>query len=473
MHSQQQFFAKLRAYHKTGPRIASLTMCTSLLVLCSCATYTPVPLSGDDIQTVLASPDRVVLIQAATALKHPYLVPIQLDFNKPLTPVALGVIAVLANPDLRAMRARESVSQAQVFAAGLLPDPTLSLTVDHALRPSDAATAYAGSLTFDLLGALATAAVDKQIINAAAAQVRLDLAWQEWLTANQAQLLATRLHYQREAEHLAQAAKVTARTLANRIDSATRAGDVSHNELINAVTIHADATARASSAVQAMEATRLDLNRTLGLQPNEVINIDDHDLPTCATNNDVEGLFAQARTQRLDLRALEAGYESKEASVHRAVLGQYPRLTISLNRARDNGRVQSIGPTVNFDVPLWNRNRGALATGAAERAAVGAEYAARLYATRADIAALVAALREDERGLRELTRDLPILEHTASALDSAARRGDVKLADADTARAVAIDKRLALLSLQQACSEQQLALHLALGLPINKNAENL
>ena len=39
-------------------------------------------------------------------------------------------------------------------------------------------------------------------------------------------------------------------------------------------------------------------------------------------------LFAAARLRRLDLKALEQGYQSPEATIHREMLGQYPRLTI-------------------------------------------------------------------------------------------------------------------------------------------------
>ena len=148
-----------------------LAACAALISLYGCASYRAAPLDGNDVQIVLASPDRAVLAAAARDLRHPYLAPVALDFTKPLTPAGVAVLAVLANPGLRALRAREQVAQAQVFAAGLLPDPTLSLTVDHALHPATAATAYAGTLTLDLLAVLATRAIDQRIATTAAEQV--------------------------------------------------------------------------------------------------------------------------------------------------------------------------------------------------------------------------------------------------------------------------------------------------------------
>ena len=462
------------ARHFVGACILSTCLCA----LHGCATYQAAPLDGDDVLRVLTSPDHAALQIAARDLQHPALAPVALDFSKPFPPAAIAVLAVLGNPDLRALRARAQIAQAQVFAAGLLPDPTLSLTVDHALRPANTPTAYAGSLTLDLLGALATRAVDLRAARAANEQVRLDLAWQEWLTAGQAQLLATRLQYQQQAERYAKAGDQTARALAARLSAAVLTGDMRRDDLSLALGARADTTTRAIAAALAAEATRQELNRVLGLRPDEVVTLappaaaapdaaPDALLQIGSADQEVARRFAFAQRNRLDLRALQAGYASSEASVQRAVLGQYPRLTIALNRARDNGRVQSIGPTVSLDVPLWNRNRGAIATTTAQRGAFAAEYAARLHATRAEIAALLAALAATEQGRAGLAQDLATIERTADALAVQARHGDATLTAADALQGVAIDKRIALIALQQSSAEQRLALGLAMGRPLD------
>ena len=143
-------------------RFATCTL--AALVLGACTIYSAKPLDGADVDSVLASPDRAVLAQQAAQLSHPRLSPVTLDFSQPLTADELAVVAVLANPDLRVVRAQQRVAEAQVFAAGLLPDPQLSVGFDKVLSPLDQGlvTAYAGSLTLDLLGALATRGVEKQ-----------------------------------------------------------------------------------------------------------------------------------------------------------------------------------------------------------------------------------------------------------------------------------------------------------------------
>jgi len=53
----------------------------------------------------------------------------------------------------------------------------------------------------------------------------------------------------------------------------------------------------------------------------------------------------------------------------------------------------------------------------------------------------------------------------ADSFDESAKRGDVTLPVADSARAAAIDKQILLIGLEQSCAEQRIALALATGTP--------
>lgn len=441
------------------------TICSAVMGLAACATYEARPLGGDDIAAVLEAPDRAVLARQGSALSHPRIAPLTLDFSRPLTDDAIAVIAVLANPDLRAARAQQGVVDAQAFAAGLLPDPQLSIGIDRVLSPADQglSTAYAGGLTLDLLGALATRGVQRQAAGAAVLQVRLDLAWQEWTVAGQARLLAVRLPRQREMANLARIAADVAEAALRRTLSAAARGDLKGDEVEARRLAAADATARALTAAREADVTRLELNRLLGLKPGEALDVAAPFPLGTWSPPDADALFDVARGARLDLQALAAGYDSREAALHRAVLGQYPRLAITVNRARDTGRVQTFGPAVTLDLPLWNRNRGAIATAGADREKLRAEYAARLVQTRAEIAALVTTLERDERARAGLAAQVAQIEHIADRFEAAARRGDLTVPAAESARASAVDKQFAYLALDQACAEQRIALMIAVG----------
>lgn len=436
----------------------------AVMLAAGCASYSPEPLDGD-IAAVLASPDRSALMQQAAALRHSRLRPVTLDFSRALSLDEIAVIAVLANPELRVSRAGQHLADAQVFAAGLVPDPQLGIGFDKVLSPLNQglATAYTGGLTLDLLGALATRHAEVQAARGAAEQVRLDIAWQEWLTAGNAELLALRLASQQTAAQLARVAADAAETALNRALAAAARGDLGAGEVEARRIAASDATERALTAERDAERTRLDLNHLLGLAPGEQLAIAPVPPPAAWTAPDPEALFEQARDARLDLRALASGYASREAALHRAVLGQFPRFSLTLNRARDTSRVHTFGPAVTFDLPLWNRNRGAIAIATADREHLRLEYAARLQQTRAEIAALVAALNRDEAARSGLAARLPQIEQLADRMEQAAARGDLTATAAESARATAIDKRLALLQLEQACAEQRLALALAVG----------
>jgi cobalt-zinc-cadmium efflux system outer membrane protein len=112
-------------------RFAALPFAT---ILAGCAVYHPNPLDRGQLDAALAPPDNMTLALEAERLRHPRIPPIVLDFSKPLTGKEFAVIAVWANPDLKTLRAEEGAVRAQVFRAGLLPDPQISAGLDRPLN---------------------------------------------------------------------------------------------------------------------------------------------------------------------------------------------------------------------------------------------------------------------------------------------------------------------------------------------------
>ncbi len=433
-----------------------------------CTLYHSEPLAGRRTARVLDAPDRTALAERAAALRHPLLPPIELDFSRPLTADEIAVIAVLTNPDLVALRARQAVARAQVFGAGLLPDAQISATREHVVSPRDQgySTASSEGVSLDVLGALATRSLLREAAMATADALRLDIAWQEWTTAGEARLLALRLPYQQQALELSRAAEeITDQALTRALGLAATA-DIKADEVEARRLGAMDARSRRATAERELETTRLDLNRLLGLAPTEPLALAPAPALTPWATPDAATLFAAARAHRLDLKALEEGYRGQEATLHREILGQYPRLTIGINRTTDTSSVLTLGPAVSLDLPLWNRNRGPIAIASAERERLAVEYAARLFQTRADVAALVAALDRDERSRMTLIERVPPLVALAQASAAAARLGDLTQALADVARLAATERKLELIAAEQSCAEQRLALRLAVGAPL-------
>lgn len=428
------------------------------LLLGACQSYAPAPLERS--ADVLASPDPEALRQAAAAIDRPYLRPIEVDLAAPLDGNGVATIAVIANPELKAARARAGVTDAQVFAAKLLPDPTLNLGVSKVLSGPDTMLDLVGALGLDL-NALRTRGVRVAQARAAAEQVRLDLAWSEWQTAGAARIQAVRIVALRRNLALAEAGRDAARSLFERTARAAGRGDVAAEALQSARTAAADSEDKARSAEQDLATAELELSRLLGLPPTAQVQLglaSDSDTPL-----DAERLFAIARVNRTDIRALEAGYASQEAAVRKAILDQFPTLNLTLTANRDTAGNLIVGPAVDFTLPLWNRNRGGIAVEKATRGALQAEYGARLFQARAEIAAAVAGIEVARRQRDAALRDLPAARRFAETSRRAAARGDLSAATAQTAEQALRDKETLLAQSERAIAEQMIALELLTG----------
>ena len=423
-----------------------------------CARYSALAL--DTAPSSLETPSSTSLSRDASTINRPYLKPVAIDLTQPLDPNAVAIIAVLANPDLRALRERAGVSRAEVFAAGLLPDPTFSFGIDHILSGPVGVDNIAGALGFSL-NALRTRAAVRAQARASARQVRLDLAWAEWQTAGQARIQAARVIGLEQAQSLAVVSRDAAQSLLDRMLGAAGRGDLAPDQLPAARLSAFDAADRLRLYERDLVTARLELLRLMGLPPGFRLRLST--LPQAGSNLSVERLFSSATRNRDDLAALQAGYDAQEAALRKAILDQFPTLDLTINASRDTGRNVLLGPAIGFTLPLWNRNRGGIAVQKATRAALRSEYGARLFKTRADIAAAVAAIEVLRRQKSALEADLPAVARFARATGGAARRGDIAIATAQTAEAALRDKQLLLVQADQAIAEQMIALELLTG----------
>ncbi len=428
--------------------------------LSGCASYAPAPLRP--ASDVLAAPDLAVLSADAAKIDRPYLTPQTIDLGQPLTPNALAVIAVLENPDLKAQRAKTGVTDAQAFAARLLPDPSFQGNFDKILSGPDVFNAFGAQLGFDL-GAIRTAKVTRESGEAAKRQIRLDLAWAEWQTAGQARLLGVRVIALTDQLAIARDTEKSAQDLFAAAQRAAGRGDIAATELDTRRQALVDASDKVRTADSALVVARGELNKTLGLPPEAELRL--APAAEVAVPPDSATLVTQALDRRLDLQALRAGYGVAEADLHKAVLDQFPNLSLTLAGGRDTANNYTVGPAIGFSLPLWNRNRGGIAVATATRAQLMAEYEARLFQTRAEIDAAVKSLDALRRQRAELAGQMPALQRYADATMRAAKRGDLAPATAATAEQSIRDRRLALLQIDQQIAEQTIALELLSGGP--------
>lgn len=430
------------------------------IVTTGCARYVDKPIDAH-AQSLLAPLDSQQLSAHAethSALRLPIL---DIDPAGPWNDMQIGLIAVLANPALKAARAQSGIADAQVFAAGLLPDLQIGINIDH---PDSAGVvnAYGISAGFDI-AALLLHSSTRAKAKAAAAEVKKNIAWQEWTVANQARLLARRLPFLQQQQALAVDAQNTAQNLLDLTTKNVDAGNTKLDDLALRRVALLDTTERVNTLARDIETTRLTLNQTLGATPEQR-------LPFAATSTsrdfstlDTNSLFETARSERLDLRALRAGYESQQAETRHTILAQYPLPVLTLNRARDTTPIYSKGASLALTLPLWNRNRGAIAVAEATREQLRIEYESRLHEIRAEIAAQLAELQRSATQSELLQQQLQKMQPEIQALNNAVQHGDIALVTYETARAAYLDKQIANLALAQAAAEGEVTLELTVG----------
>ncbi len=431
-----------------------------LAALTGCASYHSAPL-GRPLDVLVPSDFSTLSVDAAK-IDRPWLTPQTIDLSQPLTPNALAVIAVLENPDLKALRTKSGVVDAQAFAARLLPDPTAQASFDKRFAGPDPLNGFAGQLGFDL-GSLRTARVSRESGQASKRQVRLDMAWAEWQTAGQARLQGVRILALEAQLQLAKASAASAERLFTVVQRAAARGDLAGSEADSRRLARLDSADKLRTAQRDLAVARGELNKLLGLPPETVLRLAQPPAPVTAPAASV--LVAQALDRRLDLQALRAGYEAAEADTHKATLNQFPNLSLNLAGARDTAGNYTAGPQIGFTLPLWNRNRGGIAIAQATRAQLHAEYDARLFQTRADIGAASAGLAANRQQQAELRRNMPAIEHLATVSARAAKRGDTSPAVAETAAQSMRDRQTTLLQLDQQAAEATIALELLSGGP--------
>ncbi len=429
--------------------------------MASCSTYQPRPLNAADLNKALSGFNKKVVVQQATLLNHPRIPPISINFSKPLNAQELSVLAVLVSPDLKALRAKEGVANAQVFDAGLLPDPKLTYTYAKTLQNIPGlVNAYSYDLFWDI-ASLVTTQTQLKIVKAQALQTRYDIAWQEWLTANQAQLLASRIYFLRQQLKIA---KETTRS-AKKILDITKSNLLNHNTTIDEFGLrqatYLDFLDQTITIERTLQKTILQLNQLLGIPPDKTIAINIK--PIAFSSLNMNKLFEEAELYRLDLLALQAGYLSQEATLYKAILGQFPHFTLDLIKGRDNTNVHSIGPAIGFDIPIINRNRGAIAIAKATREQLYLEYMARLNQTRSDIATLVTELSIINEEEIILKKQLPELKKAERLMREGVSKGNITLITYESVLTSLLTNQLRLLTLEQTTTEQMIGLQIATG----------
>ena len=436
------------------------------LSVAGCATYRPAPLPAASKVAQRGMPDMTRITVEAKQLHHPLLTPVAINLADGISPDEAGVIAVVNNAGLRAVRDAHGEATAQLIAAGLLPNPVLTGELDRA--KGTPAEAVRNQYSFSLeqsLGDLITRGARKAAARANVASVDLGIAWQEWQVAQAARLAVVRVAMlERRLEILRREADFEQETVAT-LQRAIHSGDATVGDLGIHRSAMESVRQRAGDMARAAAKSRARLNLLLGFLPDARIPAV---LPPDASLRfgalpSVDALVGRAMRTRLDLKALRLGYTAEEARVRQAVLAQFPSISIGVVRQRNESGVQFLGGFVSLGLPIFNRNQGQIALERATRTRLRHEYEARIAQIRSNVAALASADRLLARQITEAQSGVASLGKVEKAEHAGVLSGDVSRLAWQDVRSSLLDTKLKLAALVQARLETRVALETATG----------
>ncbi len=444
--------------------------CAAILALASgagCSTYDAKPLDRASVDRALGAPAMESVRVEAARIRHPLVAPIVIDGRGGFTPDEIGAMVVVVSPKLRALRDQRGVAEAQVVQAGILPNPQLGYSVDEPRGTYNPAVVAAKTLglTWEVTSLLS----HRDQVAAAKAGARavdLTIAWQEWQAAQDARLRAFRIL---SLERRLPLARSIEDTIADT-QALTRKAVALGLRTIADLTATSEGWTQAQNARFAIEqqvgSERAALNLDLGMPPADRVPLRYADpSPAPGEAPGADALLEGLEDRRLDLVALRQGYESQQDSLRAAVMAQFPKIGIGLNRMNDTTPIYTRGAGVTVDLPLFDRNQGQVALAKATRQQLFDEYMARVAEARSQVRQALADLAVARAQLAAVDASLPELQRLVSANEEAQRSRNADELAVRDARAALATRQIEQNLLQQQLLELGVALEIATGRP--------
>ncbi len=387
-----------------------------------------------------------------------------LDDRDGLSPDEAAILSVDQNPRLRAIRAERGIGQAELIAAGVLPNPRLDGSLDPFMfGPEARVIGYGVGLSWNVTPLLSRGA-RVSAAEEGLASIDLDIAWQEWQVAQSGRLHAARCIYLDRRVHVARELEETWQQRAEALRQARTAGAVTELEATNAERSRAEARVIRLELDQRLVAERAELNRAIGIDPTRELTLDLGFTPSVTTA--IDGLLDELPRRRLDLIALQRAQRSHDEALRAAVIAQFPPVDIGIQTRREVDQNGSVGVTLNFELPFFDRNQAAVARERARRTQIEAEYEARLFEARADVLRTIRELGLVSEQLVAAREAGEASGRLAELARTAATSGALSPLIAANILEQAFASRLRALEIEQTLVELRIALAVASGVDV-------
>lgn len=258
-----------------------------------------------------------------------------------------------------------------------------------------------------------------------------------------------------EARETARAAAEAARAgeaLTQAMERQHAAGETSPHDL-SAARVAGDRARMAAAEAAGRESVALArLGAALGLPTAAVegIRLESGADPATAEEPDSTRARRAAMTGRADLLAALAVYAASQSALQREIAGQYPNLELGPGYEFDQGDNKwSLGLTLTL--PLFNRNRAAIAGAQARREEAADDVRALQERIAGEVDAALAELRSARDQAAAADALLDAANHRMAAVEALHDAGDLAGTDVLAARAEAAQIRIEALAPRWAC----------------------
>jgi cobalt-zinc-cadmium efflux system outer membrane protein len=431
----------------------------ALCALTGCATYHAETLpTAPDLVTSVRALDTSVPVDGGVNV-------VRIDTLRPLTVDQIGLLAILNNPALKSEAGTIELAQAGVVQASLLPNPVASISYGALISGPATTSSFSAALSQGI-AQIITRQARVRSAEFHAAQVDAGQLWREWQVAQKARQLAADIY---AGDWLIKLTEREIALLTREVDQVKKE-IAAGNLTLAAQAPLAAAQATAENALVTLKLNWLKnwqgLDGLLGLDPNVRFRIAPLALGSPPKN--IEELLADLPERRPDLAALQLGYQSADEDVRAAILGQFPPLTLGASYNKDTSDVISAGPTFDLAVPVFDRNQGHIASAAATRSVLYAQYQAALDSAVANVRSLIAQIRQ-------LTADLArarVAAEAAQTVAATARQAYVQnnldqrtVTDYET---TAVERRLEVIRIERQINKDTIFLDVELGFGLPK-----
>lgn len=394
-----------------------------LLFMCACTLYRPDPV---DMGRDSAEWQRVSreLCPDGTALS--------------LT--ELHRLGLMLNRELNKARLTYARSTAVAEYAGLWSDPSLSIEPERVLKEHFYNKTFGASFTLPVTG---LPSLNRRVAEQYKEADYWDMRAQEQAFCAQLDTLRNTIMVLHERHRLMEERMRVLEDEMRRIEQLHRMGEVSFAEYQVACQRVVDTRKDSQETDKLHLEKHLELVALVGLHPD-------------CRNFELQGKLPQrvpsarpvpgadALLSAYSLRSLSAAYGASEQELRREIRRQYPEISLSPSFIREDGE-DKVGLGIEFDIPLWNRNREEIARAGHDRALKRNELLAKWRSIQQDAAGLGDRQSLVIRHCRTEYDGLSRLEETARRQEQLFTLGETSLPELAEARHELFQRRLSYL----------------------------